>query len=122
MAIDYGAEKYQGNTVFLPKIGEEATFEIETISEVKGENPKFNFSQDVPVLVNGQQVIDDEGKVVTKKKDLGYHIEAKLTSGKVLSVNSMAAFFKVFKAHKIGDGEKVFIKHVAKGEWVITKL
>ncbi len=122
MAVNYNDEKYQGNTVFLPKIGEEATFEIETISEVKGENPKFNFSQDVPVLVNGQQVIDDEGKVVTKKKDLGYHIEAKLTSGKVLSVNSMAAFFKVFKAYKIGDGEKVFVKHIGKSEWKVEKL
>jgi hypothetical protein len=120
--INYKDEKYQGKFVYLPTMGETAVFEIEEILEVKSDNPKFNFSENVPVTLNGEQVIDDEGEAVFKKKDLGYHIEAKLKNGKILSVTSISAFIQVFKKHEIQDGDNVKIFHKDKGEWEVTKL
>jgi phage FluMu protein Com len=120
--INYADEKYQGKFVYLPLMGQTAEFDIEEISEVKSDNPKFNFSENVPVTLNGEQVIDDEGEPVFKKKDLGYHVEAKLKNGKVLSVTSMSAFIQVFKKNEIQDGDKVRIFHKDKGEWEVTKL
>ena len=43
MALNYKAEKYSGEFVYLPKIGETAEFEIVSISEAS--NPKFNFKR-----------------------------------------------------------------------------
>lgn len=120
--IDYGNEKYQGKFVYLPVMGETAEFDIEEISEVKSDNPKFNFSENVPVTLNGEQVIDDEGEPCFKKKDLGYHIEAKLKNGKILSITSMSAFIQVFKKHNIQDGETWRIFHEDKGLWKCEKL
>ena len=122
MAINYDDDKYSGKYVFLPKIGYEATFEIKSISEVQCTNPKLNFSRQEPVLVNGQQVVDDEGKVVTKAKDLGYHVECVLASGKTLSVTNIAAFKSVFKAHQVTDGDTIRVQHLNKGEWKVEKL
>ena len=122
MAINYEDEKYQGKFVYLPLMKETAVFDIAEIHEVKSDNPKFNFSENVPVMVNGEQVIDDEGEPAFKKKDLGYHIEATLTNGKVLSITSMSAFIQVFKKNKIQDGDHVKIFHKDKGEWEVTKL
>jgi hypothetical protein len=120
--IDYGQEKFQGKFVYLPKMGETAEFDIEEVSEVKSDNPKFNFSEDVPVMLNGEQVIDDDGEPAFKKKDLGYHIEARLKNGKILSVTSIAAFIQVFKKHEINDGDKIRVVHIDKGIWEVTKL
>jgi hypothetical protein len=120
--IDYGDEKYQGKFVYLPLMGETAVFDIAEINEIKSDNPKFNFSENVPVMINGEPAIDDEGEALTKKKDLGYHIEAKLKNGKILSVTSMSAFIQVFKKHNIQDGENVKIFHKDKGEWIVEKL
>ncbi len=120
--INYGDEKYQGKFVYLPVMGETATFEIAEISEVKSDNPKFNFSENVPVLINGEQAVDDDNELVFKKKDLGYHIEAKLKNGKVLSITSMSAFIQVFKKHNIQDGEHIKVEHPEKGVWKVTKL
>ncbi len=122
MALNYNDEKYQGKFIYMPRIGEEITIEIKELREVKSDNPKFNFSENVPVMINGEPAIDDEGEALTKKKDLGYHIEAKLKNGKVLSITSMSAFIQVFKKNNIQDGENVRIFHKDKGEWVVEKL
>lgn len=120
--INYNDEKYQGKFVYLPVMGETAVFEIAEINEVKSDNPKFNFSEKVPVLINGEPAMDDEGEALYKQKDLGYHIEAKLKNGKVLSVTSMSAFIQVFKKNNIQDGDNVKIFHKDKGEWEVTKI
>ena len=120
--IDYGNEKFQGKYVFLPLMGETAVFDIAELGEVKSENAKINFREDVPVMANGEQVIDDDGEPVFKKKDLGYHIEGKLTNGKILVITSLSALMQVFKKNNIQDGEKVKIFHKDKGEWVVEKL
>jgi len=120
--INYGDEKYQGKFVYLPTMGKTETFEIAVISEVQSDNPKFNFNEKVPVMANGIQVVDDDGEAVYKDKDLGYHIEAKLTNGKILSVTSMSAFIQVFKKNEIQDGDKVKIFHKDKGIWEVEKL
>lgn len=120
--INYGDEKYQGKFVYMPLMGETAEFDIVEISEVKGDNPKFNFNEKVPVMANGEQVVDDDGEPVFKQKDLGYHIEAKLRNGKILSITSMSTFRQVFKKHEIQDGDKIKVFHKDKGEWEITKI
>lgn len=120
--INYNDEKYQGRFVYLPLMGETSVFDIAEISEVKSDNPKFNFSENVPVTSNGEQVVDDDGEPVFKKKDLGYHIEAKLKNGKVLCVSSMSSFRAVFKKHEIQDEDNIKVFHKDKGEWVVTKL
>ena len=122
MAIDYTQERYQGKFVYLPKMKESAEFEIVEIMEVQSDNPKFNFSEEVPVIVNGTAVVDDDGEQVTKKKDLGYHVEATLKNGKTLSITSMSAFIQVFKKHNIQDGDKIFVEHKDKGVWEVKKL
>jgi len=122
MAVNYNDEKYQGKFVYLPLMGQSAEFDIEELSEVKSDNPKFNFSENVPVLINGEQGIDDDGEPLFKKKDLGYHIEARLKNGKVLSVTSMSAFIQVFKKHEIQDGDRIRVEHLDKGMWKVTKL
>jgi len=120
--LNYDDEKYQGKFVYLPKVGETLVIEIKELREVKSDNPKFNFSENVPVMINGEPGIDDDGEPLTKKKDLGYHIEAELTNGKILSITSMAAFIQVFKKNQINDGDKVKISHKDKGVWEVEKL
>jgi len=120
--INYDDEKYQGKYVFLPLVGETAVFDIVEISDVKSDNTKLNFTEKVPVMVNGEQVIDDEGEPAFKKKDLGYHIEAKLRNGKILSITSMSAFIQVFKKNQIQDGEKIKVFHKEKGEWEVERI
>lgn len=120
--IDYSSEKYQGKFVYLPTMGETEIFDIAELDEVKSDNPRFNFNENVPVMLNGEQVIDDEGEPVFKKKDLGYHIEAKLKNGKVLSITSMSAFIQVFKKHNIQDGDKIKVFHKDKGVWEVEKI
>jgi phage FluMu protein Com len=120
--VNYEDEKYQGKFVYMPLMGDTAEFDIVEISEVQGDNPKFNFNEKVPVMANGEQVVDDDGEPVFKQKDLGYHIEAKLRNGKILSVTSMSTFRQVFKKNEIQDGDKVRIFHKDKGEWVVEKI
>jgi phage FluMu protein Com len=120
--LNYGDEKYQGKFVYMPKMGETATFEIKELREAESDDPRFNFSENVPVMANGEQVVDDDGEPVFKKKDLGYHVEAELENGKILSVTSFAAFAAVFKANNIQDGDKIKVEHLGKGEWKVTKL
>lgn len=122
MSINYQDEKYQGKYVYLPLMGETAEFDIVEINEAKSDNPKFNFSENVPVMMNGEQVVDDDGEPVFKKKDLGYHIQAKLMNGKLLCVTSVSAFIQVFKKHNVQDNEKIRVFHKDKGVWEVTKL
>jgi len=120
--INYADEKYQGKYVYLPLMGETGIFDIVEIREVKSNNPKVNFSDKVPVMANGEQVVDDDGEPVYKTKDLGYHIEAELSNGKILSVISMSAFIQVFKKNNIQDGQKIKVFHKDKGEWEVEKV
>jgi len=120
--INYNDEKYQGKYVYLPRIGEEITVEIKELREVKSDNPKFNFKENVPVLINGEPGIDDEGEPLYKQKDLGYHVEAEIEGGKILSITSISAFLYVFKKHNVQDGDKIYIEHPEKGIWKVTKL
>ena len=119
--IDYGQEKYQGRYVFMPLMGEEAEFEIVEIKEVKSENSKMNFKDKVPVMANGEQVVDDDGDPVFKEKDLGYHVEATLKNGKILSIGSLSQLQQVFKKFNIQDGDHVIVKHLDKGKWSVEK-
>lgn len=120
--LNYTDEKYQGKYVYLPRIGETMICEIKELREVKGGNVKFNFTQTVPVIVNGEIITDDDGEPITKLQDLGYHVEAELTNGKILSITSLSAFLNVFKKYEINDGDKIKIIHKAKGEWEIEKI
>ena len=120
--LDYSSEKYQGKFIYMPRVGETLIIEVKELREVKSDNPKFNFSENVPVMINGEPGVDDEGEPLFKKKDLGYHIEALLQNDKILSITSMAAFLAVFKKYEIQDGDKVKIFHKDKGEWVVEKL
>jgi hypothetical protein len=122
MSLNYQDEKYQGKFIYMPKIGETLEIKIKELREVKSDNPKFNFSENVPVMINGEPAIDDEGEAITKKKDLGYHVEAELENGKILSVTSIAAFIQVFKKHQLNDGDEVKIFHKDKSEWIVEKL
>jgi hypothetical protein len=122
MAINYNDEKYAGKYVYLPVVGTTAEFDIVEISEATSDNPKLNFSENVPVMINGEQAIDDEGEPLFKKKDLGYHVIAKLKNGKQLTVTSMSAFINVFKKHEVQDGDKIVVEHVGKGEWKVKKV
>jgi len=122
MSVNYKDKKYEGRFIYMPRVGEQIIVDIKEVREVKSENPRFNFSETVPVMAEGEPVIDDEGDPVTKKKDLGYHIEAELANGKILSVTSMSAFLSVFKKYEINDGERIKIFHKAKGEWEVEKL
>jgi hypothetical protein len=120
--IDYNSEKYAGKYVYLPKVGDQAEFELKEIREVPCNNPKLNFSEKVVVMANGIPVTDDDGEPAYKIKDLGYHVEAVLGNGKILSITNMSAFIKVFKTHDIRDGDRVLIQHLDKATWKVTKL
>jgi hypothetical protein len=120
--INYGDEKYQGRIVFMPVMGETAEFDIVEISEVKCDNPKMNFKDKVPVTSNGEQVVDDDGEPVFKEKDLGYHVEAKLKNGKILSIGSLSQLQQVFKKFNVQDGDKIRVFHKDKGLWEVVKL
>ena len=122
MAINYNDDKYQSRFVYLPIIGEEAEFDIVELKEVHSDKEKFNFSESVPVLINGEPAIDDEGEPILKKKDLGYHVEATLKNGKILTVTSMSAFIQVFKRNNVQDGEKIRVFHKERGVWEVEKL
>lgn len=123
MAVDYGNEKYQGKYIYMPRVGETLVIEIKEVREKKSDNPKLNFSEKTPVMANGEQVVDDDsGEPIFKEKDLGFHIEAELTSGKILAVTSFSQFSQVFKKYEINDGDKVKIFHKGKGEWEVNKI
>ena len=106
-----GDNKY----VYMPKIGEEIEVKIKEVRKVTEGKDMFHFKmRDTIDLPNG-------GKAVAEKS-LGYHIEAELEDGRILSVTSLAAFLMVFKKHQINDGDHVHIEHPAKGSWIVTKL
>lgn len=115
MSLNYSEFKTDSKYVYLPRVGEEMIYEIKEISKVTEGNPKFHFQQN-------QEVVLDDDSVATVKKNLGYHIEARLANGKILSVNSLSAFLKVFKKYEINDGDHIRVFHIDKGEWEVEKL
>lgn len=121
--MDYNNPDFGGNWVYLPRVGEEATFDIAEIKSAVAKDERFNFHKRVPVLnENGSQMVDGDGEPIYKDKSLGYHIECSLKNGKILTITGLSAFLQVFKKHNIQDGEEVKISHPAKGEWVVEKI
>ena len=115
MAVDYSKSKLPSRYVYLPRIGEEATFDIKEIRETKEGNAKFQF------VIKEEEELKSGGTTLVDK-NLGYHIECDLKEGKILSINNIFAFNAVFIRHNIQDGELVKIKHIAKGDWETTIL
>ena len=115
MAIDYNQFSGEGKFVYLPRIGEEATFKIKELRIVEGGDERFHFKQRTKTQL-------PDGTEATVEKNLGYHVEAELEDGRILSVNSLGAFLQVFKKHKIRDGEEVRIKHLDRGEWEVERI
>jgi len=96
-------KEFPSKFVYLPKIGEQATFKIKTIKKATSENPKFNFSETEKITL-------PTGDVAEVKKDLGYHIDCELQdSTQILSITSLGAFFQVFKKNNIQEGETVSV-------------
>lgn len=112
--IDYNQD-FPSKFVYLPKVGEEEVFDIKEVRSIKEGDPRFHFKQRIKTTL-------PDGTEGTVEKNLGYHIEAELTNGKILSVSSLAAFLNVFKAHQLNDGMKVKIKHIDKGNWEVEIL
>ena len=117
MSIDYDDPKYKRESkyVYPPRIGETAEFEIKELKEVTDGDPRFHYR------IRMNTVLPD-GSTATVDKNLGYHHNAILTNGKILSITSKVAFDLVFVKYKINDGDKVRIEHENKNIWKITKL
>ena len=111
--INYN-EMGTGKYIYMPKIGESIEVKIKEVKKVEGGNDKFNFKQKEKVAL-------PDGTIATIDKSLGYHIEAELEDGKILSVTSLAAFLQVFKQYQINDGDEVKITHKDKGIWEVNK-
>ncbi len=108
-------KEFPSKYVYLPRVGEIATFEIKTIKKVESDNPKFNFSETSKVEL-------EDGQEAEVKKDLGYHVECDLVDGRVLTVTSISSFSQVFKKNNVQEGEKIEVKHIDRGEWKVEKL
>lgn len=117
MAVDYREideeleEKMPSKYVFLPKMGEEATFEI--VEVAKMEHDKLN------ITYNKERVID--GETLTSKESLGFYLGCTLKSGQILVVNNVAAY-RLFSDSNVTDGMKITVKHPTKGKWNIDIL
>jgi hypothetical protein len=117
VAIDYDEidreldEKMPSKYVFLPKVGDEATYEI--VEVAKMEHPKLNITFDQ------EQIL--AGKAVKVKQELGFYLGCVLKSGQILVVNSFGGY-RLFRESNITDGHKICVKHPARGEWNIDIL
>jgi hypothetical protein len=116
MSLNYDDAKYS-KWVYLPKQGETAIFDIDTIEEVKVSDPKNRFQ-----FVSTEKVELPDGTEAEKKTPLGYCIRAMLKDGRELTITSLGAFNKTFRAFRIQDGDKVKITHKDRGEWVVEFL
>jgi len=101
---------------FLPKMGEQETFDIVEVSKMV--NPKFNIKVD--------QEQEFEGSVAIIKKDLGFYLACKLKADangneKTLVVNSFAGY-RLFRDNGITDGDKIVISHPGRGDWKISRI
>lgn len=112
-------EKFPGKYAYLPKVGQEGTYAIKSIKEVKGDNPKFQFTkiEKVPAIIGGIE------KIVEEKINLGYHIECELEGDtRILTINSIGAFLSVFKNNNVQPCDTIYVKHLDKGLWEVKKL
>ena len=116
MSLNYDDAKYS-KWVYLPKQGETAIFDIDTIEEVKVSDPKNRFQ-----FANTEKVELPDGTDAEKKTPLGYCIRARLKDGRELTITSLGAFNKTFRAFRIQDGDKVKITHKDRGEWAVEFL
>lgn len=123
MAFNYDKE-VPSKYIYLPKIGEKATFQILEIKKVETGQDRFHFQGRVEEEVFKKH--PETGELVPAKdtvlKSMGWHIECDLPEGKILSITSFAAFLQVFKKNNVQDGDVITVKHIEKGEWEVTKL
>lgn len=117
MAVDYDKideeleEKMPSKYVFLPKMGEEATYEIVEVAKMEHEKLNISFNRD--------RVID--GETLTSKESLGFYLGCILKSEQILVVNNIAVY-RLFSDAKVTDGHKICVKHPGKGQWNIDIL
>lgn len=114
--MDYDDPRFS-KYCYMPKEKESAVFDIDTIEEVKTDEQTARFS-----FKTKESVKLPDGTTADVDKPLGFYIRANLKDGRILSVTSLGAFNKTFKAHNIQDGEKVKITHLGRGEWEVEKL
>ena len=115
MPVNY-EELSPSRFVYMPKMGESATFTVKNIRKVPCQNPRFSFKQRQQVEVAG-------GMMATTDIDLGYNIQCDLggdKEGKVLSISSISAFNQVFKKHNIQEGQTFSVDHPEKGVYNVT--
>jgi hypothetical protein len=114
----YGGGKY----VYMPKVSESIEISLKEIRETRSGLDKFHFTKMEEVKGADGNPVMVNGAPLKAPISLGYHIEAELSDGRILSITSLAAFIQVFVKNKLQDGDKVKIEHIAKGEWKVTKL
>lgn len=103
-----------GRFVYLPKVGEEKTYEIKEVRKVTSGQDRFHIKRREKIdLPDGT-----EGVVETS---LGFHIECDLEDDKILSITSLSPFIS-FKQEKVNDGDKLKVSHPEKGVWSFEVL
>jgi hypothetical protein len=112
MGFDYSVVGGGGKWIYMPKVGQEITVDIEEIRKVDTGDPKFHFTVK-------KEIVLPDGKKATTEENLGWHIECVCASGQILTVTSMSAFYSVFKKHNIQTGIWK-ISHLDKGKWDVT--
>jgi hypothetical protein len=119
-ALDYSAYG-GGKYVYMPKVGESLEVKIKEIRECRVGLDKFHFQKKIKVTL-------PDGKIVDTTESMGFHIEAELDDGKILSITSWASFLECIVKKRpefpkgVQDGDHVRFEHIAKGEWKVTKL
>lgn len=111
-------EYESGNERFakLPKVGEEAVFDIKEARKVEG--GRYNFTRKVQ-----EEVTSNDGikKTITVDEDLGYHYEFTLQDGRILPISSWSPYY-AFRNAGVNDGMKIKVSHPDKGIWEIEVL
>jgi hypothetical protein len=125
MAFDY--QEFKKNTnmfIYLPKVGEENTFHIKRIYKKTEGLDKFHFFKKVKTYK--KTLHPETGKEIVKiqnvEENMGYHIEAELMNGQILSISNISAFYRVFVDNNVQDGDKIKVKHLSQGAWQCEKI
>ena len=114
MALDYEKD-FPSKYVYLPKVGDINLFKIKELRKVETGDPKFHFTV-------REEVELPDGSTAMAEKNLGFHIEAELEDGKILSISSYSGFTQVFRKHQVNDGDHIKVFHKDRGEWEVKKV
>lgn len=118
--MDYSKYKGGGNYVYLPKIGNQAIFEIESIGFGRAENNKYNFSKKVIVdLPDGSKA--EKSEPIRDENGDPFNLRVVLKDGKILTTGSWGAFQEVFVKNDVQEGDKIRVGHLGRGEWIVEK-